>query len=700
HCPVRVVAHIGMDANAYFDKYSEWDTGLNANKYYGYIAFYDGLADSGGNVTYDFMAGDPVIFAHEYQHAITFFGAAKSTGEPGHIYGGASSGKWTGTIREGLSDSIACLRTGLWTNPPAWPVGARRSGEPFRRIEYPRSTLTYDGDWYCDHYDDIDSTKDKYFHSTLLSHVAFLVGQGGVHQRVGRSPELIPVKGIGTERTAHIFLYALTQFFDTLPITVGSPILIEAAQLLLDAARDVGGSELSCEFVTMRRALYAVGLYPYDASYVKQTYGAEACMLPWIWDVRFSQPYVGLPATYWQSPDLFVNNGAGIAYDANIGEENNLFARVRNVGDEDMTNVTVRFYFAPAGTNLPASIAGWHPCKDLGGTDCVLTIAALAAGDVNIANPNSPPADQAVRWYLDPTYVTPEVDHFCVRAVVSAAAPNNTNNCPNEVQSNVQHVMPDELDKITIGFNVHNWGKEPIPADIRVEHTLGEGVRVVFAGKTPLRKLVLKPKSKVPLQWKLALPPKAPARMEPPYNGRVSAKLSGAFTGTFEGELSEARVIGVMPALVTKKPSVKLEGALSGTVKRGAVSGALHGKFKGTFDLRLGKLAGTVVGGLSLPGQAFEPQIKIRVEGALEPLRAIHFTQLINGKATGGITVRIKPPKLRSAVRDEEPRGQKKAAPKKAASKKAAPKKAASKKAAPKKTASKKTAKPKKRSKK
>jgi Zn-dependent metalloprotease len=159
--PVRVAAHIGMDMNAYFDKYYEPIPGGTLNKYYGYIAFYDGQCD-GTRVVFDFMAGDPLIFAHEYQHALTFFGAAKSTGEPGHLYGN----DWLGGIREGYSDSFACLRNGRWLNPCFWPDGALNSGadftygsstlhtQPFRRVEFPRSTDTVDGTWYCDHYDD------------------------------------------------------------------------------------------------------------------------------------------------------------------------------------------------------------------------------------------------------------------------------------------------------------------------------------------------------------------------------------------------------------------------------------------------------------------------------------------------------------------------------------------------------------------
>ncbi len=56
--------------------------------------------------------------------------------------------------------------------------------QSFRRIEYPRSTVTMWHDWYFDHYDDSTSHPGdscfmrKYFVSTLISHLAYLVEQG------------------------------------------------------------------------------------------------------------------------------------------------------------------------------------------------------------------------------------------------------------------------------------------------------------------------------------------------------------------------------------------------------------------------------------------------------------------------------------------------------------------------------------------
>jgi hypothetical protein len=514
---------------------------------------------------------------------------------------------------------------------------------PFRRIEYPRSSNTYDGSSYCDHYDDRDSAKDKYFHSTLLSHLAYLVGQGGVHQRAARgNAEFIPVKGVGLQRTAEIFLYALTQYFGTLPTNLSGETLIETARLLLDAAKNVSGSSnRTCEYAMMRRALYALGLYPYDSSYNKQTYGGEACMLPWTYSWRFSQPYLGLPALWWQSPDLFINNNGSAEYNAVVGQENKVFARVRNIGDQDLQNIKVKFYFSPMGTNLPPSIAGWHPCKDQAGADCVLDIATLAAGSMNITNVNNPPANQARHWYLDPAYVTSQVDHFCLRAVIECEAANHNNDCPNEVQSNIQYVQPSEGAAQDFGFQVANWKNKPSLLDLRVTHSLPRGYRLEYVGDQPLKKIVLQPREPRVLKFKLLPPKPKPASLAPPYDGKVTGDLKGEFSGHFVGELSGVRLEPQLPTTIKK--NIGLSGMIAGTLEN-KEKVSLNGEFQGELDRKTGTIRGVVKGNVALGDGRYLINLKFKFAGRLDPLRAVHFAQFVDGEAIGGITVHVKLP--------------------------------------------------------
>jgi Zn-dependent metalloprotease len=651
HCPVRVVAHIGMDANAYFNKYSVFDTDLNQDKYYGYICFYDGLC-TGTTLNYDFMAGDPIIFAHEYQHALTFFGAKKSDGSPGHLYGN----DWLGAIREGYSDAMACLQRGLWVNPAFWRDGATRSGsQPFRRIEYPRSTNTHWGDWCCDHYDDVglhaamtttsgSKHSYKYFLSTLLSHVAYLVGQGGIHERTSRAAELIPVTSIGRERTADIFLTALTQYFSNIPVNKAGETLIEAAKYLLDAAEQVAGDQRKCEYVMLRRALYAVGLYPYDNSYNKQTYGGEACMIPWTVSWMYSRPYLGLPALWYQSPDLFINNNGGSQYNASVGQENKLFARVRNIGDQDLTNIRVRFYFHPIGTNLPPGSNQWMPCQDQAGTDCVLDIALLPAGSMNFTDPNNPPANQAVNWYLDPAVVTTDVDHFCVRAAIEFTGDvpaNHDNDCPNHVQSNIQYETPDPGDGFKVAILAQNWLDKRVPLDLKIEHTLPKGVDLKYIGTKPLKGMTLDYGKEKVLKWYVSTPRTPPELIPPPYDGTIKGKIYGDVAGPFEGQISH--VAGTRTSKA--RDTIKIEATIAGTL---GTLARITGKLRGELNLRNGKIHARITGNVYYKGKRIATSPEMAIKGSIDPTRTINFTQLIEGKMVGGVTVNVKLPGAQS----------------------------------------------------
>ena len=665
HRPIRIVTHVGQDNNAYFARVVEWDPELTANRYDGYLAFGDGFCVA-GRVRWDFTAADPIIFGHEYQHAVTYYGARTALGDPGHLYGNP----WLAAVREGLSDALACLQHGLWLSPPFAPEGVLRPGPPFtrtygdtqhtcygmpfRRIEFPRSTDTYSGGWFCDHYDDRDAAKDSYFHSTLLSHVAFLVGQGGVHQRANRDVTLIPVQGIGLERAAEIFLHALTQYYDTLPANLAEPTLLEAARLLLDAAEAVSGSKRTKEYAMVRRALYAVGLYPYDSTHARVRYGGEACMLPWTYDWRHSRPYLGLPDLRWRSPDLFVNNGGTAHEDPVVGQENRLFARVRNIGDEDLSGVRVRFSFAPLGTNIPESLSHWRPCLDASGDPCVLEIASLSAGSVNITDVDNPPGDQAVSWYLDPAHVTSEVDSFCLRAVVECWAPNHDHDWDASVQTAVRHVSVRPSSPVDLNLQIHNQEWTPLRVDIRVESTLPSEYRVRYDGPVPLRRTFVARGEPRDTRWRLTVPRRRPERLEPPYDGRLAGAVSGGITGFLDGQLSLVRASREPRAFFLRSPTVELVGMLAGTIEQEGDQVTIIGRFAGVVDLSTAAASGRFRGTATCKDGRSWPGIELGIDGCLQPLRAVHLTQLVGGEPVGGTTIHLKTPRLRGECDPED----------------------------------------------
>jgi hypothetical protein len=327
-----------------------------------------------------------------------------------------------------------------------------------------------------------------------------------------------------------------------------------------------------------------------------------------------------------------------VEYEAVVDSENLLFARVRNIGDQTLNNIRVRFYFAPAGTGLPAAIAGWHTCVDSHGVDCVLDIGSLNGGDENIANPASPLASQAVHWYLDPMYIVPGLDHFCLRARIECEAANHNNDCPYEVQSNISYSDDGLAEGVRMGFQVANWEDEPAPLELEVEHTLPRGYRVEYTGAMPLKEILLHYGKPQAVEWKIQ-PPARPAKvLQAPFDGRVTGKVSGEFEGEFEGELSGVQVEARL-AVPIRRPVLTLTGNLAGKVD-GKLS--LSGQFRGQLELNTGILRGEFSGSAGERLGKVLPEVALKVEGMLAPLRAVHFTQRVRGKPVGGVTIKLK----------------------------------------------------------
>ena len=665
HRPLQIVTHVEADSTAYFARNVAYDPELKANTYDSYLAFGDGHCVA-GRVRWDFMAGDPIVFGHEYQHGVTFYGARTSRGDPGHLYGN----KWLAALREGLSDAMACLQHGQWQVPPFSPDGVLMPGPPFtrthdgtrytcygmpfRRIEFPRSTETYTGDWCCDHYEDRDPAKGSHFHSTLLSHVAFLLGQGGVHQRANRRVSLIPVESIGLQRTAEIFLYALTQFYDTLPTTMEATTLIEAARLLLDAAEAVSGSKRSREYVMVRRALYAVGLYPYDSAYSRVKYGGEACMLPWTYGWRHSRPYLGFPDLRWRSPDLFVNNNGSAHEDAVVGTENRLFARVRNIGDEDLTEVRVRFFYAPLGTNLPDILVGWQPCLDVAGDECVLEIPVLPAHGMNFVDVDNPPANQAVGWYLGFDSVGPSVDAFCIRAVVECWSVNHDYEWMTGAQTSVRHVPAITGSALDMTVQIHNQAWTPLRVDMRVDSALPGQYRLRHVGAVALRRTFVARGEPRSTEWRLTVPRRRPDRLEPPFDGRIAGGATGGITGFLDAQLSESRVLHSARGFVFGAPTAELTGVMAGTIDQETEEVTVIGRFTGRVDLRTAAVTGHFRGTATCRDGRSWPGMELAIQACIEPLRAMHMSQYVGGEPIGGVTLHLKTPRLRGQCDPED----------------------------------------------
>jgi hypothetical protein len=452
------------------------------------------------------------------------------------------------------------------------------------------------------------------------------------------------VVGIGTGDAAGIFHYAVTNYFDNIPAnSTGGNTMIEAARLILDAAETVTGNKRSCAYVMLRRAFYAVGLYPYDNNYNKTTYGGEACMLPWTVAWWRSSTYLGFPPLWWQSPDLFINNGTGSEYDAKVGQENKLFARVRNIGDQDINNVSVKFFFIAYGTNLPPSSTQWKECKDSNGNVCILNIPNLAAGSMNFTDENNPPANQAVNWYLSPMEVVQGLDHFCIRADISSNAPNNDNDCPNSVQSNISYTPLTFGEKLYLRFMVANWERKPIPIKVEIRHTLPESFKIQYAGEKPLKDTLIEPKEQKLLGWEVMIPKNAAKWLDPPYNGKVIAEVVGDhLSGPVVGELDNVRVLKdtSLREAQLKTAAIHIEGNFVGTIKKKT---RINGAFKGEFNPSNREIRGKL-NVAAYTGKRVQPKVSLRLKGSLEPLRSINFIQKVQNNLVGGVSIKLKLP--------------------------------------------------------
>jgi hypothetical protein len=431
--------------------------------------------------------------------------------------------------------------------------------------------------------------------------------------------------------------------FDSLDNIENDERMIDACNILLETAEDLFG-DTGKEYVLLRRAMYAVGVYPWDTSvspYTRQTYGGEACMIPWGHDWERSRHYLPLDYQRWKSIDLFIDNGDGPTYDANIDAENKVYARVRNIGDQSLNTIRVEFYFRKYGSALPSSETDWRRCQDSSGTDCTLNIASLAAetslfGDADYTDAH------AVNWYLDPDEVSEDVDHFCLKAIIYVDDPtavNHQNDYNDFVQSNVKQVVveaDDDADAL-ISFMANNPSKETQKLDLEITHTLPKGATV--KPLIPLEGLKIKPGEEVPLAFKIEFPAHLRTKLNPPYDGFLKGSLYGELNGPFTGRLTEVNA-----------RAGKLTGRIAGILDH-------VGSFVGRFDGKVNRGNKTVEGNACVLLTPYSRGCKasraaVGICARLMPLRDIEFSQKINGKIAGGVSFRVSEPEGPEATFD------------------------------------------------
>jgi Zn-dependent metalloprotease len=431
------------------------------NTWYGSIVCFDGdpTGTTEAGVVYGYPAGSKALIAHEYQHGVTNFSVLDGAGNPGGVPrssetapDGTQLAGWGGAIQEGLSDVFAGLITGDW-----W-MGREISpdGRIWRNLAFPRDATALSSS-KADHWDDRDfdaatGTPDGgYFRGCILAHAAYLMAVGGIHQRYVRSPTFIPVRGIGQDQgvynAAHVWYRLVSEYLKT----IGAFNRDSTDEEKFHRIRDNCVSSVidlfqfgSREHKTVVLAWYAVGLHQ-----VGTNYGADLTFITWPADWPWSRPYIGVGRPDWSdssAPDLFINNGSRSEWKALINVnaggapttfENNVFVRVRNIGDQLANDCEVRFEYTKV---LPGgAIVGWQPVLDKDDNIQRLSIGLLDAGQSNFPDTaqDGPPSSACIKWCIPPLLAGEQVDHFRLRATV--ASDDDVNEFNNDVQSNISY---------------------------------------------------------------------------------------------------------------------------------------------------------------------------------------------------------------------------------------------------------------------
>jgi Zn-dependent metalloprotease len=429
----------------------------------GCIVCFDGdpTASTQPGIAYNYPAGSKALIAHEYQHGVTTFSVDAGIDIPGGLLphsemalNGTPLAGWGGAVHEGLSDVFAGLFSGDW-----W-MGREISptGQIWRNLAFPPDPTALSAS-KADHWDDRNlpgSGLDKGYHrGCILAHAAYLMAEGGVHQRKTRMPALIPVRGLGRTlvrgqdvyKAACFWYRVVGKYLNNIGPFVGNSADEEKFRTIRDycvnSAIDLYGTG-SAEHRTALLAWYAVGLHPTGTSY-----GPDLTFLTWGADWRWSRPYTELarpPWSDWSAPDLFINNGGPSSWRAliNIVDggvptqfENNVFVRVRNIGDQEATDIVVELEYAKIA--LDGGISAWSQVLDKNGQAQTVNITTLGAGESTFPDSaqDTPPAAAGVKWCIPPLAPGEQIYQLCIRARVSSGVDVNEFN--NEVQSNITY---------------------------------------------------------------------------------------------------------------------------------------------------------------------------------------------------------------------------------------------------------------------
>jgi hypothetical protein len=347
----------------------------------------------------------------------------------------------------------------------------------------------------------------------------------------------------------------------------------------------------------------------------------------------FSRPYVGIPSPDWASPDLFINNGDVSDWNAIINPdfgdvhfENAVYCRVRNIGELTATNILVDFEYAKYGT----APVFWSPMRDAALVIQQLAIDALLPGADNFSldDQDIPPEAARVLWSVPPLELGEEVDHYCIRATMTAD--NDVNPHNGVIQSNIAYSTFMGMMRIARAFNIGNPTDRPLRPQLTLATTLPAGWRVRL--REDLAGLILPPQTERTVHVDIERPadtsPDDDTRCSPPFAGEVRGELEGSLNGQVRGTFT--RVRGSAAAL-TGTIALRIQGG-----------GLLVGRFEGRLDCACGELSGRVVGVFQCGVESRRRCVQLRA--CLRPYRRVEIRQYDGERTLGGITLQFQVP--------------------------------------------------------
>ncbi len=158
----------------------------------------------------------------------------------------------------------------------------------------------------------------------------------------------------------------------------------------------------------------------------------------------------------WTSTDIWVDSNDDGIEDTPIALSNNhLYARVRNIGGQVVSNVEVKFYYADVST---IGILGFDPNGDGDPTDGNFTyIGSYRVPTLGPSGSHHAEAVAMVNWNIP----VPPGTHWCVGIGIVAPAPPNSaegNTLNNRAFKNFFNIMTSDA---SFEFNINPPGKEP-----------------------------------------------------------------------------------------------------------------------------------------------------------------------------------------------------------------------------------------------